>query len=785
MVYTPFIWPLLVSAALLGGIAINVRHYSDVPAIRPFIFLAWLAAAWAFFYALNIATAAPDLKALWAQLQMIPAIFVASAIFAMVLEYVGQGQLLTRRNLALLMVEPTLAVIFELSSRYHQLFRYNFRVESSGPLPFMLTDTGPLFWAHYLYSLGLILLSCGILLTAFRIHTLHPRNTFIILLGILIPLVSGLLYTFGVTPIRGFDLTPVLFIVTGLLYLWALLRFQLFNVAPVSRNTIMDNMEGLVVVLDMRGHIADFNRAAQTALALSPAIIGAAPNTLPQPWADLFERHANTFDFKHEITLSFDNAPHSYDLTISKILDKQDRTLGRLFLFYNITERKRAEQALRQSEKRYHQLIELLPDGLVTHRNGDILFVNPATVTLIGASSPDQLVGKNVMDFVHPASRDIVIQRMQKLFKEKTILSLADEKFIRLDGRTIDVEVLSRPLELDGSTVFLSVFRDVTERKQAEEKLQELSRAVEQSPASIVITDTSGMIEYVNPRFSQVTGYSFEEAIGQNPRILRTDKTPLETHRQLWETITAGREWQGEFVNQKKNGEFYFESALISPIIDAQGVVTHYLAVKEDITERKRSENELREATQKLRSQLEEIQLLQTELREQAIRDPLTGLYNRRYLNETLEREIARAEREHYPISFVMIDIDRFKNINDTLGHATGDVVLQKLAAQLLSQTRVVDIACRYGGEEFLVILPNVTAEIAFQIAERWRMSFMGLTMPLEYNAAQSTISSGISEYPLNGKSGEELISIADKAMYQAKKTGRNKVVIWHNDLSK
>jgi diguanylate cyclase (GGDEF)-like protein len=126
-----------------------------------------------------------------------------------------------------------------------------------------------------------------------------------------------------------------------------------------------------------------------------------------------------------------------------------------------------------------------------------------------------------------------------------------------------------------------------------------------------------------------------------------------------------------------------------------------------------------------------------------------------------------------------MIDIDHFKNVNDTFGHDAGDLVLRKLATQLLSQARAVDIICRYGGEEFLIILPNVTAEIAFQITQRWRRFFMGSTLSLEHNSARATISCGISEYPAHGSTGSELITLADKAMYQAKATGRNRVVIW------
>jgi diguanylate cyclase (GGDEF)-like protein len=178
----------------------------------------------------------------------------------------------------------------------------------------------------------------------------------------------------------------------------------------------------------------------------------------------------------------------------------------------------------------------------------------------------------------------------------------------------------------------------------------------------------------------------------------------------------------------------------------------------------------------------EEIQHLQTELHEQVIRDPLTGLYNRRYLSETLRRELARAEREKYPVSFVFIDIDYFKDVNDEFGHDAGDAMLQTLSTQLMSQTRYGDIVCRYGGDEFLAILLNVKAEAAFQIAERWRLSFMGSTLRLDHIGAKATISCGIAEFPTYGKTDKELITRADEAMYHAKQTGRNRSVIWQDE---
>jgi diguanylate cyclase (GGDEF)-like protein len=197
------------------------------------------------------------------------------------------------------------------------------------------------------------------------------------------------------------------------------------------------------------------------------------------------------------------------------------------------------------------------------------------------------------------------------------------------------------------------------------------------------------------------------------------------------------------------------------------------------LKERVQVESQLREANAQLETQMKQIRGLQLILREQAVRDPLTGLYNRRYLTETQDRELARAAREGYSVSFVMIDIDHFKGVNDMFGHDAGDHVLRKLSALIQDYTRVGGIICRYGGEEILAILPNVTAEVAFQITERWRQAFMDFALPAEKGHVKATISCGISAYPGHGSTANELITLADKAMYQAKAAGRNQVVIW------
>ncbi|HMD90715.1 MAG TPA: diguanylate cyclase [Anaerolineaceae bacterium] len=189
------------------------------------------------------------------------------------------------------------------------------------------------------------------------------------------------------------------------------------------------------------------------------------------------------------------------------------------------------------------------------------------------------------------------------------------------------------------------------------------------------------------------------------------------------------------------------------------------------------SRAEIEEMYQRLQDQLVENQALQAMLQEQAIRDGLTGLYNRRYLEETLRRELARADRENYAVSVIMLDIDHFKILNDTYGHQAGDIVLQTLGKQLLFRTRFSDIPCRYGGEEFVIIMPNVSIDIALKRAEELRIFFGQTKITYEGQSIQATFSAGLSVYPRDDCTADGLIHAADVAMYAAKSAGRNSVV--------
>jgi diguanylate cyclase (GGDEF)-like protein/PAS domain S-box-containing protein len=721
------------------------------------------------------------------------------------------------------------------------------------------------------------------------------------------------------------------------------------------------------------------------------------------------------------------------------------------------------------SEMYFRALSENSLVGEYVVQDGRALYVNPALARIFGYSPPE-LVGQEPLILIHPEDRPSVAKKLNDTPAGKIQPPHFECRGMHKDGHAIDIEVQGNvAISLNGRPARIGTLVEITRRKQAEKQLQKLTRAVEQSPATVVITDGQGRIEFVNPKFNHLTGYTTEEVLGRNSSILKSHLTPASTYQELWETILGGREWRGEFINRKKNGELYWESASISAIKNAAGDITHFIAVKEDISERKKAEEALRkseeesrrliaeaaegifrtspegkfilanpaaakilgyasaeefvasisdsglqvwenpeerqqvkglieeqgavrgyecrfrrkdsttiwvslnarkslapdgrtqyyqgsfediterrrarealeEAHRKLARSMEILKSRSTEiftlselgrllqsclnreeayriikaycqklfpsfsggvyltaasrnvvqivtswgesgasqpvfapdecwalrsgrlhcvaeenapmlcghmppmlevsylclplmaqaesmgilhiechadaaainsddwgefkksrqelasavaehvalalanlqlretLRSQSIRDPLTGLFNRRYMEESLAREVLRASRTNSTIGILLVDIDHFKQYNDTFGHEAGDAVMKEVGALLQKQVRGEDIACRFGGEEFLLILPGAPLEIAHRRAEHLRRAVSGLTVGFHGQALGSiTVSIGVAIYPLHGSKAESVLECADKALYSAKESGRDRTVV-------
>lgn len=309
--------------------------------------------------------------------------------------------------------------------------------------------------------------------------------------------------------------------------------------------------------------------------------------------------------------------------------------------------------------------------------------------------------------------------------------------------------------------------------------LKKSDQAIEQSPLSIVITNRESIIEYVNPRFSEVTGYSKDEVMGRNPRFLSAKLKPPEFYTEMYNTLKSGEIWQGDFINVRKDGKIYYEQSTICPILDHENNITHFMALKEDITKRKEAELNLLTAKEQLEVQLKEITNLKNRLQHQALHDQLTGLFNRRYLSEFVEREFDRIKRLKQPLTILAIDLDHFKRVNDTYGHRAGDQVLITMSELITRKIRKVDICCRYGGEEFIVVMPGANNEIGFRRAEELRQQVKQMTVHFMEDQINVTISVGVATYPDHALSMEEVIAHADTALYASKNKGRDVVSIW------
>ena len=294
---------------------------------------------------------------------------------------------------------------------------------------------------------------------------------------------------------------------------------------------------------------------------------------------------------------------------------------------------------------------------------------------------------------------------------------------------------------------------------------------IESMSDGVLVLDKQNRIVDINPAMSDFLEDAPASFVGQNVSVI------LKQWAQNPEQLLNGVETRTELKISKKPSSYL--DLRITTLYDDNHKMNGRLMVFRDVTDRKEVEKNLRRAMDKLQTHLIEIGTLQSQLREQAIRDALTNLFNRRYLEETLERELARAIRESYPLCVIMMDLDYFKDTNDTYGHEAGDVVLKTLAETVIKQSRHGDFVCRFGGEEFVLVMPNIGIEKAKERAENLHQIIGALNIPYGRFNLTTTMSMGIAWYPAHGNTKEQLLRAADLAMYIAKNTGRNRVIVY------
>lgn len=384
-------------------------------------------------------------------------------------------------------------------------------------------------------------------------------------------------------------------------------------------------------------------------------------------------------------------------------------------------------------------------------RGPHIVYANPRFLSLSGYSleevmgcSPDFLVG--------PQTDRALLRRMRTSVKAGQIFQATSLNY-RKDGSSYHVEWTVSPVRDETGEIrcFITLLQDVSARIEAEAQRDLMASALTATAACVLICDTAGTIVFANQAMAAQTGYSVEELVGQRPDLLKSGVHDAEFYARMWRRLATGETFRATFTNCRKDGSIFHCEQTISPALDAEGRLSHYISISKDVSDRVGAE---------------------LDLREQVSRDALTGLYNRRFGEQRLLSCCAEARERGSQLSLMLCDIDYFKSINDTFGHAAGDLALQACSQTIQSGVRQSDIAVRWGGEEFLVILPDCDLEAATQLAERVRHN---LGIEAISGVRSLTLSIGVASLGPD-ETPDQTLARADEAMYRAKRGGRNRV---------
>ena len=427
----------------------------------------------------------------------------------------------------------------------------------------------------------------------------------------------------------------------------------------------------------------------------------------------------------------------------------------------------RLTMELRESEARYRSMIELSPNAIVIHRNGVILYVNPAAVTMYGAAAAQEMIGSRVLDRVHPDYHQSVLARVKNTLENSASAPLIGMKHVKLDGTLIDVEIQGTMITFDGAPAIQATIQDVTERKQVETALriseERISEVLENSTdASYKRNLLTNAYEYWSPVIERISGYTPEEILrlmaNPGPDMIHPDDQ-AEILRVLAESEAGanGASYQLEYRFRHKDGQYRWLQDKFTLLRSDDGTSLARIGTMSDITERRRM--------------VETLQALATT-------DTLTGIANRRHFMAQAANERSRALRLKHPFAIAVIDIDRLKGINDTYGHAAGDLALVTFTMVCKSYIRDIDVMGRLGGDEFGLLLPETTREEAFRVMGRVQAALKAHPLEFGNQPYVVTISAGVAGMADEVESLDALLASADMALYRAKEAGRNRVAM-------
>lgn len=666
---------------VLGGYAI--AHWRQRGA-RPFAMLTAAAGFWCFGYSLELSAVTLEAKVFWAQFQYIGAYLTPVAWLLLAARFSGIRPFRQVMRTSILLIVPAVSIVLAFTNESHHLIWETASLGESNGFQALVVTRG--WW----YPIGItycyVLMAAGIAVlarVALRTHSLLREQAWTLIGAALIPWFSNMVYMVSSEQDLRYDVTPLGFAVACTVIAFGLFRFGMFDLVPIARDAVVDQMADSILVLDQQGRIVDANDEARRLTGRSMAALsGLRIEDIFDQWPEATGDDAHSGKSRIELTLQAEDN-RSFEVRLSQLYGNFGLSIGQVIVLRDVSSKKRTQEALRNANQQLATRVSELE-----RRNREISLLAQFGGQLLSATDFDDLA-KIVVDFA------------RRIFPDDP-----GRFFIVSPG-----EDIGRPIARWGAWQH-------------------------SLPAQ------------------EADGACWQQTVQAELSVqLAADLTGPDRD---------GNDWFHLSAPMMQNGVRLGALAIYSQ--DSQALAEKkllLLAVAEGVSL----------ALSALR--------LRERLYSESIRDPLTGLYNRRYLDEILERELRRAERSGRPAGIIMADIDHFKRFNDTHGHQAGDAVLRAIGSFLLAHTRSSDVACRYGGEEFTIVLPDSTAEETESTAERLLEDFRNFEVTIDGQTLSGiTISIGIATFPVNGQTAMEMVQAADEALYAAKREGRDRLAV-------
>jgi diguanylate cyclase (GGDEF)-like protein/PAS domain S-box-containing protein len=767
-------------------------------------------AIWSFFTALEFTASTLIVRTWLSRFQYfgIATVPVSYLIFA--LEYTNHTKWRKKEYFLLLWTIPVITIILAFTNDFHHLIWTKFVTYPFGDNFLVEYGHGIGLWIATIYFYACMLFGFILVL----INTITHKGVYryqgvMVLIGSIFPWIGNVIYMLDLSPVPGVDFSCIAFTISSLVLIWAVLRFNLLDLVPIARTAVVDMMRDGVIVLDSQKRIIDINfTACRMINKKASEVIGTSAKTVFSHWPSFPVLSTVIDEFNQEIIVP-DKPDMVIDLRISSLKDRKKKNHGYLLIMQDITRRKHAEDELARSENQLRRITDNMLDVIMEiDAQMHLSYISPSVKDLLGYP-PDELIGRSIYDFVIPADH-IEIQN-----GISTALNQVDSKTALINEFRckhaskgyIWLEVVIHYLKnsegnFEGA---IAVCRDITDRKrlyEAEKKAQRVTEALRQ--VGLVLSSTlqlDQVSKLILEQANQVLSFDSASVLlvdedsmvilntfGFPPNVeLAGSRFSLNDNNPNRVVFETGAPYIVDDVQGKYEG---FQAEHLKSVHSWMGIPLKYKSKmigmltfdSKDLNHFTQDDANIAVAFSVPVAAAIVNSLLYAEMEHLATTDSLTGLLTRHQFFNLAEIEVDRALRYNRPLSLIMVDIDHFKNVNDTYGHMIGDQVLRTLSVDcFLSVLRKMDLAGRYGGEEIVLLLPETTLSSAVSVAERIRNLVNNTVVNSPYGPIQTTISLGVATLENSITTVQQLIATADKALYNAKEKGRNRVEFLEN----